>query len=93
MSIKRLIQMGINGIYGFLISLILISLLQYTNGSNELVNRIPLENWFVLLIVSVFMSGLVYFVRSKNINLSLSSKNSFCKTSSLVVGSSSTCFA
>jgi hypothetical protein len=61
MSIKRLIQMGINGIYGFLISLILISLLQYTNGSNELVNLIPLENWFVLLIVSVLMSGLVYF--------------------------------
>ena len=74
MSIKRLIQMGINGIYGFLISLILISLLQYTNGSNELVNLIPLENWFVLLIVSILMSGLVYFIRSKNINLSLSSK-------------------
>lgn len=74
MSIKRLIKMGINGIYGFLISLILISLLQYANGSNELVNRIPLENWFVLLIVSVLMSGLVYFIRSKNINLSLSSK-------------------
>ncbi len=74
MSIKRLIQMGINGIYGFLISLILISLLQYTNGSNDLVNLIPFENWFVLLIVSVLMSGLIYLIRSKNINLSITSK-------------------
>jgi hypothetical protein len=73
MSVKRLIKIGINGIYGLLISLILISLLQYINGSNELVNLIPLHNWFVLVVVSIVLSGLIYLIRSKNIHLSISS--------------------
>lgn len=63
MQINRFISNIINFIFGLITIFVLISLIQYKNGTIDLINNMPMQNWVIFLISVIILIGLISILK------------------------------
>lgn len=69
MILKKFALISLNLLFGLIISLISYVLIQYSNGSITQLNRMPISNWIIFVILIIFIFLLYSFTKTIKLNI------------------------